>query len=136
MPRSTKPFILEIPANHLNGQFYNLPLDEYMAVIDHALDSGFTLALDTDAIEPGFSGEEGVAMLAEDPANAKSIVRKILPERKDISQAYRQEEFENFRTVDDHNMHIIGKVKDQQGKVYLKVKNSWGRKPAGMAICT
>lgn len=121
-----RPFILEIPANHLNGLFYNLPLDEYMAVIDHALDSGFTLALDTDAIEPGFSAEEGLAMVAADPQYAKSIVKKIQPEMADISQAFRQEEFENFRTVDDHNMHIIGKVKDQTGKIYLKVKNSWG----------
>lgn len=122
------PFILEIPANHNNGQFYNLPLDEYMAVIDYALDSGYTLALDTDASEPGFSGEEGLAVVAADPANAKTIVRKMQPERTDISQQYRQEEFESFRTVDDHNMHITGRVQDQTGNKYLKVKNSWGPK--------
>ncbi|WP_341839332.1 C1 family peptidase [Chitinophaga caseinilytica] len=123
-----KPFILEIPANHLNGEFYNLPLDEYMAVINYALDSGFTLALDTDAIEPGFSPQYGVAMVAADPKNAETVAWKVQPEMADISQQYRQEEFENLRTVDDHNMHIVGKVKDQHGKVYFKVKNSWGEK--------
>ena len=38
-----------------------------------------------------------------------------------------QEEFENFNTTDDHLMHIIGLVKDQTGKKYYKVKNSWGK---------
>ncbi|MBO7523597.1 MAG: aminopeptidase, partial [Bacteroidales bacterium] len=34
--------------------------------------------------------------------------------------------FENFTTTDDHLMHITGIAKDQFGKKYYKVKNSWG----------
>ncbi len=40
----------------------------------------------------------------------------------------RQSKFEDFSTTDDHNMHIIGKAKDQHGNIYYKVKNSWGVK--------
>ncbi|MEP3388884.1 MAG: C1 family peptidase, partial [Reichenbachiella sp.] len=43
-----------------------------------------------------------------------------------VSQQYRQDEFENFTTTDDHLMHIMGLVKDQNGNKYYKVKNSWG----------
>jgi len=32
----------------------------------------------------------------------------------------------NRTTTDDHGMHIVGIVKDQTGKKYFIVKNSWG----------
>jgi len=38
----------------------------------------------------------------------------------------RQKEFDNFKTTDDHLMHITGKAKDQNGTVYYMMKNSWG----------
>ena len=41
-----------------------------------------------------------------------------------ITPEFRQEEFENYNTTDDHLMHIIGLVKDQNGTEYYKVKNS------------
>ncbi|MDO4728340.1 MAG: C1 family peptidase [Bacteroidota bacterium] len=33
---------------------------------------------------------------------------------------------EEFRTQDDHLMHIVGNIKDQKGNLYYIVKNSWG----------
>ena len=33
--------------------------------------------------------------------------------------------FDNHETTDDHGMVIVGKAKDQNGKNYYKVKNSW-----------
>jgi len=53
---------------------------------------------------------------------------KPLPE-KEINQQYRQQEFENYNTTDDHLMHITGKAIDQNGTIYYKVKNSWGTNP-------
>jgi bleomycin hydrolase len=38
----------------------------------------------------------------------------------------RQESFDNYETTDDHGMLIVGTAKDQNGKIYYKVKNSWG----------
>jgi len=120
-------FILSIPDNFANGSFYNLPLDEFIQNIDNALDKGFTLALDTDVSEKTFSGEKGIAVIPDNENDSSTILTQIKPE-KSITPEYRQAEFENFDTMDDHLMHIVGKVKDQKGNQYYKVKNSWGTK--------
>ncbi|MES2411402.1 MAG: C1 family peptidase [Bacteroidota bacterium] len=122
-----KEFILNIPDNFANGSYYNLPLDEFVQNIDNALDKGYTLTLDTDNSEKTFSGEYGIAVIPENEEDSNSILTQIKPEKK-ITQDYRQAEFENFNTVDDHLMHIVGKVADQKGNPYYKVKNSWGTK--------
>jgi len=122
-----KPFLLDIPDNFSNGTFYNLPLDEFIQNIDNAIDNGYTVALDSDVSEVSFSGKVGVAAIPEKEEDAKLILTEIKPE-KNITAEYRQAEFENMDTQDDHLMHIVGKVKDQTGKVYYKVKNSWGAK--------
>jgi len=44
----------------------------------------------------------------------------------DITQELRQKAFDNYETQDDHGMHIVGSVKDQNGTLYYTVKNSWG----------
>ncbi len=118
-------FVLDIPDNFAYGSFYNVPLDEMVAVVDHALDKGFTIALDADVSEKTFSGKYGIAVVPESDADNSSILTEIKPEKK-ITQEYRQAEFENFDTTDDHLMHIVGKMKDQKGNIYYKVKNSWG----------
>jgi bleomycin hydrolase len=118
-------FILNIPDNFANGDSYNLPLDEFIQNIDNALDKGFTLTLDTDVSEKTFSKVNGIAVIPENENDAKIIATEIKPE-KIISPEYRQAEFENYNTQDDHLMHIVGKVADQKGNHYYKVKNSWG----------
>lgn len=118
-------FILNIPDNFSNGAFYNLPIDELIANVDNALKKGFTLTLDCDVSESSFSSKQGVAVIPSDKDKAKMAV--LGPEKeKKITQIYRQNEFENYNTTDDHLMHITGKAKDQNGIVYYKVKNSWG----------
>ena len=42
------------------------------------------------------------------------------------TQEMRQEGFDNWELTDDHGMHIYGLAKDQNGKEYYMVKNSWG----------
>ena len=37
----------------------------------------------------------------------------------------RQEAFNNYQATDDHLMHMTGMVKDQNGTIYYKTKNSW-----------
>lgn len=123
-------FILDIPDNFSNGSFYNMPLDEFVANIDNALEEGYTVALDADVSEKTFSGRNGIAVIPENEADEKAILTEIKPE-KVITPEFRQQEFENFNTTDDHLMHIVGKVKDQAGSIYYKVKNSWGTKNVG-----
>ncbi len=122
-----KSFILDIPDNFSNGSFYNMPLDEFMENIDNAIDKGYTLALDVDVSEDTFSGGKQLAVIPANDTDKKAILTEIKPE-KQITPDYRQAEFENFDTTDDHLMHIVGKVKDQKGNMYYKVKNSWGTK--------
>jgi len=43
-----------------------------------------------------------------------------------VTQAMRQEAYNNYQTQDDHGMQIVGKVLDQTGDTYYIVKNSWG----------
>lgn len=118
-------FILNIPDNWSYGSFYNVPLDDMMTTIDNALENGFTVELDCDVSERTFSSKNGVAVIPESPENNTKALETVYPE-KQITQDYRQEEFENFTTTDDHLMHITGMLKDQNGTTYYKVKNSWG----------
>lgn len=118
-------FILNIPDNWSYGSFYNVSLDEMIDTIDEALKNGFTIELDCDVSERTFSSKFGVAVIPELPVNNKKALEGIYPE-KAITQEYRQDEFENFTTTDDHLMHITGVLKDQNGNKYYKVKNSWG----------
>jgi aminopeptidase C len=38
----------------------------------------------------------------------------------------RQKAYDNYETTDDHGMLIYGIAKDQTGKKFYLVKNSWG----------
>jgi bleomycin hydrolase len=140
-----KPFIMQIPDNWIWSETYNLPLDEMMGVIDHALEQGYTIAWGGDVSEKGFSWKNGVAIV---PASNKEVLsgtekekwealttserkkamykfEEIVPE-KVITQQMRQDSYNNYQLTDDHGMLIVGKAKDQKGNIYYKVKNSWG----------
>lgn len=123
-------FILNIPDNFSNGSFYNVTLDELVEVTENALKTGYTVELDCDVSEATFSAKYAVATIPETPvANKKSFTAKILKEKL-ITAAYRQQEFENYTTTDDHLMHITGMATDQNGNKYFRVKNSWGSNTA------
>ena len=118
-------FILNIPDNWSNGSFYNVPLNDMITTIDNALQKGFTVELDCDVSERTFSSKDGVAVIPKDPENNVKALQGVYPEMM-ITQEYRQDEFENYTTTDDHLMHITGMLRDQNGTKYYKVKNSWG----------
>ena len=133
-------FAIEVPDNWLNGNTYNLPLDEFMDVLDKAIDKGFTFAWATDLSEKGFTN--GIAVVptfdTKEMKDAEITKWLTLPKEeqqrqfiqhpcseKKITQEMRQEAFDNYQTTDDHGMHIVGKAKDQNGTPYFIVKNSW-----------
>jgi len=120
-----KPFVLNIPDNFSNGSMFNVPLKDLVAVVDNALKKGYTIALDVDVSEKTFSAKNGVAVLPNDKEENKKALTELVTE-KNVTQEYRQTEFENYNTTDDHLMHIVGVVKDQNENRYYKVKNSWG----------
>lgn len=118
-------FILNIPDNFSNGIFYNIELNELVSEVDNALKLGYTLALDCDVSETTFSSKYGIAVVPKKLEDQEKCLTYIV-EETDISSEFRQQEFENYNTTDDHLMHIVGLVKDQNNKEYYKVKNSWG----------
>lgn len=118
-------FILEIPDNYSNGSFFNLPLEELMKVVDHALESGFTLTWDGDVSEPGFDAKKGLAVYAGVQPKESGMFTAGSSDPK-MLQANRQAAFENYETTDDHLMHVIGTAKSPSGEKYYIIKNSWG----------
>ena len=127
-----KKFVLEIPDNWQWAEVYNVPLDELISILNNSLMNGYTVAWGADVSEPGFSFKNGLAIVPdvdwEDPlikGKKDSIVNTPGKEKK-ITQSVRQAAFDNYETTDDHAMHIVGLVKNQNGTKYYIVKNSWG----------
>ena len=118
-------FIIEIQDNWRWGQSYNLPLDEFMQVMHNAIKTGYTFAWGADVSEPGFlRSKPAVCVIPTDEDKENKILREPGQE-KEITQEMRQEGFDNWETTDDHGMQIFGIAKDQNGKEYFMVKNSW-----------
>jgi len=118
-------FVLNIPDNFSNGSMHNVPLDELERIMYTTLKKGYSIELDIDVSEKTFSSKNGIAVIPEDDKTKLEALLGIKKE-KEITQEYRQQEFENFTTTDDHLMHITGIAKDQNGTIYYKTKNSWG----------
>lgn len=117
-------FVLEIPDNNSNGSFYNVPIDEIVNTIDHAIENGFSVAWDGDVSESGFQARRGIAILPADPRRP-DLYTEPGPE-KTVTQEMRQEAFYSYSTTDDHLMHLVGIAHDKNGNKYYVIKNSWG----------
>ena len=133
-------FIIEVPDNWRWDTAYNLPIDEFMAVMEHAVMNGYTIAWGSDISEKGFTRngigimpvEKTAAAVGSDQekwvgkAAEKKEVESTLPEEVIYTQEMRQDGSDRKPTTDDHGMHIYGIAKDQNGTKYYMVKNSWG----------
>ena len=138
-------FILEIQDNWRWASSYNLPLDEFMRVMEESVKNGWTFAWGADVSEDGFSRRSGknlcVATVPDVKATAgvgsdqsrwtgekasAKITQNDNAGEKTITQEMRQEGYDNWTTTDDHGMQIYGIAKDQNGKEYFMMKNSWG----------
>lgn len=136
-------FVIEVEDNWRWDASYNLPLDEFMAVIDNAVDNGYTVLWGGDVSEPGFT-RDGLAVLLDTEAKATSgsdqerwvgkadekaaaeASKDELPKEMDVTQEIRQRMFDEKTSTDDHGMHLYGTAKDQNGTKYYLIKNSWG----------
>ena len=138
-------FAVEVQDNWRNPQSWNLPIDEMMRVIDNAINEGYCIAWGGDVSEEGFT-RQGLAY-AIDNKKAQSLAGSDMArwlklsrtERTNMldslgckvpeivpTQQRRQERYDNWELTDDHGMLIYGLAKDQNGKEYYMVKNSWG----------
>ncbi|MDD4820297.1 MAG: C1 family peptidase [Flavobacteriales bacterium] len=120
---------LEVPDNWAWEKYYNLPLDDMVKTVDNALEKGFTVLWSSDMSEEYFSVPLGIAVV---PADEKDTMMFNGPKaEKVITPLLRQKAYNNYTTVDDHVMHIVGSAKDVNGKKYYLVKNSWGTQNRG-----
>ena len=139
-------FAVEVQDNWRFPQSYNLPMNEMMQVIDNAIEQGYTIAWGGDVSEDGFTrqglayaidakkttqslqGSDMAKWLKMAPAKKRSIIDSLGCTVPEIipTQEMRQERFDNWELTDDHGMLIFGVAKDQNGKEYYMVKNSWG----------
>ena len=134
-------FIIEVQDNWRWAESYNLPLDEFMEVMDQAVRNGYTFAWGADVSEKGFT-RQGIATVpdtkkANDKTGSDAARWTGTNERngmktedakgeKVITQEMRQLAYDNWETTDDHGMVIYGLAKDKDGKEYFMMKNSWG----------
>lgn len=139
-------FPLEVADNWLWADYNNVPMEDLRAIVDNAIDKGYTVVWAADVSEPGFKWNKGVALMPVEKdgkdLEGTELSRwvKLTPaerqrekynfngpcEEQIITQEMRQTMFDRMETTDDHGMVIVGKAKDQTGKPYYKVKNSWG----------
>lgn len=139
-------FAVEVQDNWRNPLTWNVPIDDLQKILDNAIMNGYTIAWGGDVSEDGFTrkglaynvdekklenmkGSDMAHWLKLTPAKKKNIVDSLgvnVPE-VEPTQKQRQERFDDWELTDDHGMLIFGIAKDQNGKEYYMVKNSWGK---------
>ena len=138
-------FAIEVQDNWRWATSYNLPIDELMQVFENAINTGYTIAWGADVSEKGLT-RNGIGVIpdiesmersgsdqdrwlglstSEKDAEIKKMMEKPCKELE-ITQEMRQEAYDNYETTDDHGMQIYGIAKDQTGKKFYMIKNSWG----------
>ena len=140
-----RPFILEVADNWVWGEYQNVKIEELKAIVDNAINNGYSVVWAADVSEPGFKWKEGYAVMPKERTEADmegtelarwvKLTDKEREKEKysfkypiqeiEVTQADRQKWFDSMETTDDHGMVIVGIAKDQDGKQYYKVKNSW-----------
>lgn len=137
-------FPVEVQDNWRQPGSWNVPMDEMTAIFDNAVMNGYTVAWGGDVSEAGFT-RDGLALLIDEknqslegsdmakwlkltPAQRKNKIKEAGVTVKEMvpSQEQRQKEYDNWTLTDDHGMLIYGIAKDQTGREYYMVKNSWG----------
>jgi len=114
---SQEPFYQQVeykvPDNWWHSKdYYNVPLDVYMATIKNIVRKGYTISIGGDVSEPGFDRITQCAVVPE----------------FDIPSAYinddaRQFRFTNNTTTDDHGLHLVGYT-EVDGKDWYLIKDS------------
>ena len=107
-----KPFVLEVPDNLYSDPYHNLPMSALIDIMESAIRTGHPVCWEGDVTEPGFSFERGTATLGDDQGS--------------FTQENRQQDFEQFRTTDDHCMAMVGIAIDRKGRKYFVCKDSSG----------
>src|SRR5574344_36570 len=142
-----EPFVIEALYKWRHKESYNIPIDELMNTLDNAIMAGYNVAWGGDVSEIGFTrsglainyDEKKVENLAGTDASRSlklsstsqdSILKSLEASSTEriATQESRQQRFDSWDASYDHVMVIYGIAKDQNGKKYYMVKNSWGKR--------
>ena len=138
-------YAVEVQDNWRNPLSWNLPMEDMARILENAVMNDYTVAWGGDVSEPGFtrkglayfvdtkkaeglSGSDMARWLKLSPAKRTNLIDSLgckVPELEPTAEQ-RQQRFDNWELTDDHGMLIFGIAKDQHGKEYYMVKNSWG----------
>ena len=106
----------KVPDNWWHSKdYYNVPLDVYMQIIDKAIKNGYTMSIGGDVSEPGFDRTTQCAIIPTFDIPQQYI--------DDNARAFR---FLNHTTTDDHGMHLVGYTTYKGQKWYLIKDSSSG----------
>lgn len=137
-------FVLEIPDNWTWSPTYNIPFEEMIPTLRHAITQGFPVLWGADVSETGFQYKKGYAIVRDTEPTKPSDTDEVKwsgmskeekekasmdrpgQKEKTITAEMRQKAFDNYETTDDHGMLIMGLASDRSQAIYFKVKNSWG----------
>ncbi len=138
-------FPVEVQDNWRQPGSWNLPIEDMARIIENAVMNGYTVAWGGDVSGDGFT-RNGLAILFDAEATQSAAgtdmdhwlgLSKLEKQRKTEAlgvnakektptQEMRQKEYDDWTLTDDHGMLIYGIAKDQTGRKFYMVKNSWG----------
>ena len=103
----------KVPDNWWHSEeYYNVPLNDFMATLKAVVRSGYTVSIGGDVSEPGF-----------DRYTQCAIVPDFDVPSAFINDDARQMRFSNKTTTDDHGMHLVGYL-EKDGKDWYLIKDS------------
>lgn len=107
---------VDVPDNWWDYKgYYNVPLSDYIAIMNRALDNGFSVAIDTDWGDLG----------AQWNTAGFAVIHPDLVPASQVNQDTREAEFLNGRTEDDHLVHAVDH-RSLDGHDWYLIKNSHG----------
>ena len=103
----------KVPDNWWHSKdYYNVPLDVFMATLKSIIRKGYTVSIGGDVSEPGFDRSTQCAVIPDFDIPSDYI-----------NDNARQLRFSNRTTTDDHGMHLVGYL-EKDGKDWYLIKDS------------
>ncbi|MBX3043065.1 MAG: peptidase C1 [Candidatus Kapabacteria bacterium] len=112
-PGYWKKVVYDVPDNWWKAEiYYNVPLDDFMSILNKAISAGYSVAIGGDVSEAGYYSYSDAAVIPSFDIPSEYI-----------DEYARQFRFSNKTTTDDHAIHLVGKTKNSSGDWFL-IKDS------------
>ncbi len=103
----------KVPDNWWHSKdYYNIPLNDFMKIINNSIKNGYTMSIGGDVSEAGFLRNTQAAIIPSFDIPSEYI-----------DENARQFRFSNKTTTDDHGMHLVG-FTEKDGAYWYLIKDS------------